>query len=305
MNSAVRAVVRTALYNKVKAVGVFKGYQGLIKGDFKNLDRRSVSGIINLGGTILKTARSKDFLLKKNREKAYLNLINYGIDGLVVIGGDGSFRGAYKFGKEFNFPIIGIPGTIDNDIVGTDFTLGADTAVNVALDAVDKIRDTVDSMERIFVIEVMGRNCGYIALETGLAGGCEEAVIPENKYNINKICGRIVRGHKQGKVSWIIIVAEGAVSGYDIASEIREKTSLEVRVTVLGHIQRGGRPTARDRILGSKFGSFAVELLLKGVKGKTVGVKADKLTAIDFKNAVDNKKWLNSGSYLKLIRVLT
>lgn len=305
MNAAIRAVVRTAIAKGGEVIGVIRGYEGLINADFRALSSRDVSGIVNLGGTILKTARSKRFLSKEARERAYLNLKEKGIEGLIVIGGDGSFRGAEVFGREFDFPIVGIPATIDNDIVGTDLTLGADTAVNVALDCIDKIRDTATSLERIFVIEVMGRNCGYIALETALAGGCEEVIIPERKYNIDKICHSIVEGNLKGKISWIIVVAEGAAKAEDIAKKINKKTSLEVRVTVLGHIQRGGRPTLRDRILGARFGNFAVELLLKGVRAVSVGISSDKLVSIDFKSAIDNKKWLDVGSYLRLIKVLT
>ena len=305
MNAAIRSVTRTAVFHGLEVLGFLRGYEGLIDGRFKILRRTDVSGIINLGGTMLKTARSKRFLTKQGRKKAYKTIQENNIDGLVVIGGDGTFRGADLFYKEFNFPVIGVPATIDNDIVGTDLTLGADTAVNVALDAIDKIRDTATSLERIFVVEVMGRDCGYIALESALAGGCEEVIIPEKKYNIAKITQAIVEGHSKGKISWIVIVAEGAGKAYDIACQINKKTKLEVRVTVLGHIQRGGRPTCRDRILGARFGNFAVELLLKKEKGKAVGIQADKLVAIKFKDATNNKKWLDTESYLKLIRILT
>ena len=305
MNACLRAVVRTAVFRKKEVIGIIRGYEGLINGEFKPLGSRDVSGIVNLGGTILKTARSKRFLTKEGRKRAYEVLKENNIEGLVVIGGDGSFRGADIFGKEFNFPVVGIPATIDNDIVGTDLTLGADTAVNVALDCIDKIRDTATSLERIFVIEVMGRDCGYIALETALAGGCEEAIIPERNYNIDKMCDRIVEGNLRGKISWIIVVAEGAGKAEDIARKINKKTSLEVRVTVLGHIQRGGRPTLKDRILGAKFGNFAVELLLQGERGVCVGIQSERLVTLSFKSAVDNKKWLDTRSYLRLIKILT
>ena len=198
MNAAIRAVVRTAAAKKVKVIGFIRGYEGLINSDFKELTSRSVSGIVNFGVTILKTARSKRFAAKEGRRQAYLNLKNLGVEGLVVIGGDGSFRGAEKFGKEYDFPVIGIPGTIDNDIAGTDFTLGSDTAVNVALDAVDKIRDTATSMERIFVIEVMGRDCGYIALQVALAGGCEDVLILSRKFDIKKLCESIMISNIRG-----------------------------------------------------------------------------------------------------------
>ncbi|MCD6540072.1 MAG: 6-phosphofructokinase [Candidatus Omnitrophica bacterium] len=305
MNACLRAVVRTALFRKKEVIGIIRGYEGLINGEFKPLGSRDVSGIVNLGGTILKTARSKRFLTKEGRRRAYKALKENNIEGLIVIGGDGSFRGADVFGKEFKFPVIGIPATIDNDIVGTDLTLGADTAVNVALDCIDKIRDTATSLERIFVIEVMGRDCGYIALETALAGGCEEVVIPEKSYDIDKMCDRIVEGNLRGKISWIIVVAEGAGKAEDIARKINKKTSLEVRITVLGHIQRGGRPTLKDRILGAKFGNFAVELLLQGKRGVCVGIQSEKLVTTSFKSAIDNKKWLDTGSYFRLIKILT
>lgn len=305
MNAAIRSVVRTAFENNIEIKGVLRGYEGIIRKEFKIMQRIDVSGIINSGGTILKTFRSERFRTKEGRKKAYDNLKKDGIEGLIVIGGNGTFRGADIFGEEFNYPIIGIPATIDNDIVGTDRTLGADTAVNVALDAIDKIRDTVSSMERIFVVQVMGRDCGFLALESGVAGGCEEVIIPEIKYDRNKVTRAILNGYNEGKISWIVVVAEGAGNASDVAKEIEELTSLEVRVTVLGHIQRGGRPTARDRILGGKLGNFAVELLLKGETGKSVGVKGEEVIATPFKEAVDNKKALDIDSYMRLIKVLT
>lgn len=305
MNACIRSVVRTACAKGLEVVGIFRGYEGLINAELKNLDRRSVSGIINLGGTVLKTARCERFITKLGRKQAFKTLKDNSIDGVIVIGGDGSFRGAEIFGREFNFPIIGIPATIDNDVVGTDLTLGADSAVNVALDAIDKIRDTATSLERIFVVEVMGRNCGYIALESGLAGGCEEVLIPEKKYDIRKISHSIVEGNLKGKISWIVVVAEGAAKADIIARQIKKLTSLEARVTVLGHIQRGGRPSCRDRILAAKFGNYAVELLTRGVRAKSVGIKASKLVSIKFKEATDNKKWLDVNSYIKLIKILT
>ncbi len=305
MNAALRAAARTAFNNDIEVVGILRGYEGLIKKEFKPLERIDVSGIINLGGTILKTSRSAEFVTSQGREEAFRNLKDEGIDGLIVIGGDGTFRGADIFVKDFDYPIMGIPATIDNDIVGTDLTVGADTSVNVALEAIDKIRDTVTSMERIFVVEVMGRDCGYIALESGIAGGCEEVIIPELKYDINRVTGAIQQGYSQGKISWIIVVAEGAGKAQDIAKDIERLTSLEVRVTVLGHIQRGGRPTARDRVLAGRFGNSAVEFLLKGETAKSVGVKGDQVVAIPFKEAIDNKKALNVESYMRLIKLLT
>ena len=276
MNAAVRSVVRTAIYSGIKVAGVFKGYQGLINADIAELDRRSVSNIITKGGTILKTARSKEFLTKKGRTQAAQNIKKFGIDGIVVIGGNGSYQGAHALYKEHKIPCIGVPGTIDNDINGTDFTIGSDTAVNVALDAIDKIRDTVTSMERIFVVEVMGRDCGYIAMRTAVAGGAEEVFVPELKLDINKTCREINTAYKKGKISWILIVSEGSGKAQHFSKIINNKTGFETRVTILGHIQRGGSPTASDRILASRLGSEAVKLLIKGEKDKAVGIISDK-----------------------------
>ncbi|MCD6133992.1 MAG: 6-phosphofructokinase [Candidatus Omnitrophica bacterium] len=306
MNAAIRAVVRTAEFYGMESWGIFRGYEGLIDGHFKQLTSRSVSGIINLGGTILKTSRSLRFRKKKFRRIAVNNLRKRGIEALVVLGGNGSYRGAKKFSEEFKFQVIGIPSTIDNDIAETDLTLGADTAVNVALDAIDKIRDTATSMERIFVVEVMGRDCGYIALETALAGGAENVLVPERRFSIKRIAEEIAEGNMRGKISWIIIVAEGKAKAQDIAQQITKFTSLQTRVTVLGHIQRGGRPTATDRILGARFGSFAVELLQKTTESKAVGIKSDKLVAVDFSQAISSSRSiLDVKRYFDLVKILT
>jgi 6-phosphofructokinase 1 len=305
MNAVIRAATRTAFNNGIDVTGIVRGYKGLVKGEFRKLNRIDVSGIINQGGTILKTSRSEAFKTSQGRKQAYQNLKDNQIQALIVIGGDGTFRGADIFGEEFDFPVMGVPATIDNDILGTDFTVGADTAVNVALDAIDKIRDTVTSMERIFVVEVMGRDCGYIALESGVAGGCEQVVIPEIEYDVKRLTDDILQGYKQGKISWIIVVAEGGRKAQDIAQDIVTLTSLEVRVTVLGHIQRGGRPTARDRILGGRFGNSAVEFLLQGQRAKAVGIQGDKVVSLSFKETAAKRKSLNTDSYLRLIRVLT
>jgi len=304
MNATIRAVVRAAISKGIEVFGVYRGFQGLMHFEVEKLGRKNVSGIINNGGTVLKTARSKEFMTKIGRAKAYRTLKENLIDGLIVIGGNGSLMGAKTFYEEYKFPVIGIPATIDNDVNGTDFTLGSDTAVNVALDAIDKIRDTATSLERVFVVEVMGRECGYIALNVALAGGCEDVLIPEASYDIHKIAEEITEGNVRGKISWIIIVAEGKAKAAIIARHITEITSLETRVTVLGHIQRGGRPTAQDRILGTKFGVFAVELLARGIKNKVVGIRNGKLVAISLKNAIKKSKF-ESKDYLKLMKVLT
>ncbi len=305
MNAAVRSVVRCAIFNGFSVFGIMRGYQGLIEGDMKQLNRRSVSNIINSGGTILKTARSEEFKTKKGRGKAARQLKKFKIDALVVIGGDGSFQGAHAIYKDFGVRCIGVPATIDNDISGTDFTIGSDTSVNVALDAIDKIRDTVTSLERIFVVEVMGRDSGYIAIRTALSGGAEEVLMPEMKFDINKTCKEISVAHKKGKISWIVIVAEGAGTAQDIAAIIKKKTGYETRITVLGHIQRGGRPTAADRILASRLGAGAIELLMQGEKDKMVGVVSDEVRAVALEIACQKRKdFSKSLSLYNLIKVL-
>ncbi|MBU1121240.1 MAG: 6-phosphofructokinase [Candidatus Omnitrophica bacterium] len=304
VNAAIRAVVRTAAFHNIEVVGIFHGYEGLINGEVKLFDRRSVSGIINLGGTILKTSRSIKFRTEEGRNMALKTIKDNNLDGLIVIGGNGSLSGAYVLSEKCSIPIIGIPATIDNDVYGVDMTIGADTAVNVALDALDKIRDTSTSLERIFIVEVMGRECGYIALNVALAGGCEEVLIPEADYNIEKICEEITEGNIRGKISWIIIVAEGKAKAADIAKQVTDITSLQTREVVLGHIQRGGRPTAFDRILAARYGSFAVELMKKGEKNKYVGLNNDKLITLPLKNIVKPKD-IKVNDYYKLIKILT
>jgi len=304
MNAALRSVVRTALHNNLKVVGVRYGYAGLIQADFIDMNSRSVSNIIGRGGTILKTARNKEFRSKEGRARAISNIKSHDIDGLIAIGGGGTYAGALELYKESKIPVIGIPGTIDNDIFGTDHTIGSDTAVNTALEAIDKIRDTATSMERIFVVEVMGRDSGYIAAQVALAGGAECALIPEEKFDLDVMSEDIVEGNIRGKISWIIVTAEGAIKGEELARLIHEKTSLEVRVTVLGHIQRGGSPSALDRILGARFGSSAVELLLKGKSNVAVGIIHDEIVATPLKDAikVKNPTFINN---LSLIKILT
>ena len=304
VNAAIRAVVRTASRHDIGVVGVLRGFDGLIDGDFIPLTRQSVSGIINCGGTILKTARSQRFFTEQGQQQAIETIRKNSIDGLIVIGGNGSLTGAHSLATRFGIPVVGIPATIDNDVNGVELTIGADTAINVALDAVDKIRDTVTSLERIFIVEVMGRSCGYLALQVALAGGCEEVLIPEQEFSIERMCEEIIAGYNQGKASWIIIVAEGTAKASDIASVIAERTGLETRVAVLGHIQRGGRPTAVDRILASRLGSYAVEVAENGCSDVCVSMNKESLITIPLETAVQGKKLDVTNSY-KLIKLLT
>ncbi|MDD5668871.1 MAG: 6-phosphofructokinase [Candidatus Omnitrophica bacterium] len=304
MNAAIRAVVRYAWHMKLEVMGIYRGYAGLINGEIALLDRRSVSNIINRGGTILKTARSEEFKTVKGQKRAVELLKTHGIDGLVVIGGDGTYHGGRVLSQKWNIPCIGLPGTIDNDINGTDSTIGYDTAINTAIDAIDKIRDTATSMERIFVVEVMGRASGSIALQVALGSGAEDVIIPERKYDIAGMCHDIVEGNLRGKVSWIIVVAEGKAKAGDIAKQITDLTSLETRVAVLGHVQRGGNPTVRDRNLGARLGQKAVELLLEGKSGKAVGVISDKINVVDFEEAIKKRK-VNTNDLYNLVRILT
>lgn len=289
MNAAIRAVVRKAIYHDLEVYGIYYGYAGLMSGHIEKLDLGSVGDIIHRGGTMLYTARSMEFKTPEGQKKGIEQLKKFGIDGLVVIGGDGSFRGAKKL-TEQGFPCIGVPGTIDNDIAGTDFTIGFDTALNTVIDAIDKIRDTATSHERTYVIEVMGRDAGDIALWTGLADGAESILIPEAKQDMDDIVNRLIRGHDRGKKHSIIIVAEGVGDGMEIGKKIQEATNFETRVTVLGHIQRGGSPTAFDRVLASRLGAKAVELLLEGKAGRMVGIQNNKLVDHDIIDALDNMK---------------
>ncbi|MFH1201848.1 MAG: 6-phosphofructokinase [Candidatus Omnitrophota bacterium] len=304
MNAAIRSVVRYGLYRKLEVFGVSRGYWGLINEEIQMLDHRSVSGIINQGGTILKTVRCQEFHTEEGQRRAHETLKKNSIDAMVVIGGDGTFRGAHEFYKRYKFPCVGIPASIDNDINGIDSTIGLDTAINTALFAIDNIRDTATSMERIFVVEVMGRLSGYIALQIALAGGCEDVIIPERKFDLESACHSIVEGNLRGKISWIIVVAEGAGSALEIAKKINEITSLDSRAVVLGHIQRGGRPTAASRILALRLGEAAVSCLLKGESDKAVGMKDGKMISVDFEFAI-KKKELEVESLYDLIKVLT
>lgn len=296
MNAAIRAVVRTAIYNGLEVAGIYRGYQGLLEGDIETLTVSSVGDIIQRGGTMLRTARSLEFKTDEGFNKAMTMLKMFKIEGLVVIGGDGSFQGAKKL-ADAGFPTIGIPGTIDNDLPYTDFTLGFDTALNTVVNAIGNIRDTSSSHGRINIIEVMGRNCGDIALYGGLAGGAEAAIIPEVPMDINDVCKTILRGKRRGKLHSIILLAEGVGKPYELAEAITSITGAEVRVSVIGHLQRGGTPTPNDRILGSRFGASAVDLLLAGEQGRVVGVKGNALINLDITEALAIKKTLNQEIY--------
>lgn len=304
MNAAIRSVVRYATNKKLEVMGVFRGWWGLINGEMKLFDHRSVSGIISQGGTILKTARCPEFETESGQERAFNTIKNNAIDGLIVIGGNGSFRAAHIFGTKYNVPCIGIPASIDNDVNGIDITIGWDTAINTALAAIDNIRDTATSMERIFVVEVMGRDSGAIALAVAMAGGCEDVIIPEKKTDLEKMCHDIVNGNIIGKISWIIVVAEGAGHAEDIAKKITEITSLETRAVVLGHVQRGGRPTAVSRDLALRLGKEAVERLLNGEKDKAVGLCCSRINTVDFEVAIQKKEFKFDAWY-NLIKTLT
>ena len=304
VNAAIRSIVRTAERYNIETVGVLRGYSGLIDEEFIKLNHRSVSGIINQGGTILKTSRCERFFEEEHQRRAVKNIVDKEIDGLIVVGGNGSLTGAHVLASKYGMPVVGIPATIDNDINGVDLAIGVDTAVNVALDALDKIRDTATSLERIFIVEVMGRDCGYLALQVALAGGCEEVLVPEKDIDLNEMCINISEGNKKGKVSWIIIVAEGRAKADDVASLIESKLALETRVAVLGHIQRGGRPTATDRILASKFGNYAVDVLKNGESDCCVTILDDNLSIIPLDVAIERKQ-IDVESYYSLIKILT
>jgi 6-phosphofructokinase 1 len=296
MNPAVRAVVRKAIYHNVEVYGIYSGYAGLIGGNIKKLELGSVGDIIHRGGTMLYSARCDEFKTKEGQQKGIAHLKEHDIEGLVVIGGDGSYRGA-KALTEQGFPCVGVPGTIDNDIPGTEFTIGFDTALNTVIDAIDKIRDTATSHERTFVIEVMGRDAGDLALWAGLSGGAETILIPEEKYDMNEIAARLKKGHERGKKHSIIVVAEGVCSGPDFARELKEATNSDTRVSVLGHIQRGGSPTAFDRVLASRLGARAVELLIEGKGGRAVGIEKNRLVDYDIIEALGRKHTIDLDLY--------
>ncbi|MGB2128065.1 MAG: 6-phosphofructokinase [Flavobacteriaceae bacterium] len=290
MNAAIRAVVRTCAYYKVKCIGIYQGYQGMIEGNFVKMGPRSVNNIINKGGTMLQSARSKEFRTKEGRAKAYENLKKEGIEGVVVIGGDGTFTGGMVFNKEFNFPVIGIPCTIDNDIFGTQFTLGYDTALNTAVEAIDKIRDTASSHNRLFFVEVMGRDAGFIALNAGIGAGAEEILIPEENIGLDKMLESLVKSKQSGKTSSIVVVAEGEKIGkniFELAEYVEQNLpEYDIRVSVLGHMQRGGSPSCFDRVLASRFGVSATELLLSGSSTLMVGFVNNEIKYTPLEKAV-------------------
>ena len=290
MNAAIRAVVRTCSYHEVEVLGIYRGFQGMIENDFVELNARSVRNIINKGGTFLKSARSEGFRTKEGRENAYNNLTKNGGEALVVIGGDGTFTGALSFSQEFGFPVMGIPGTIDNDIYGTTHTIGYDTALNTVVDAIDKIRDTASSHNRMFFVEVMGRDSGFIALNSGIGGGAERIIIPEKNIPAEVLLEDIDRGKRRGKTSNIIVVAEGNTSGkavFELKEYVEQKRpEYDIRVSVLGHMQRGGTPTCYDRVLATRMGVKAVESLLEGKSQYMVGINNDRMELIPLEKAV-------------------
>ncbi|MEC8323871.1 MAG: 6-phosphofructokinase [Bacteroidota bacterium] len=290
MNAAIRSVVRACAFYNIECIGIFRGYQGMIEGDFKTLKSKSVNYIINKGGTFLKSARSKKFRTKEGRKMAYDHLAKEGVDALVLIGGDGTFTGGMIFNQEFNFPVIGIPGTIDNDILGTNFTLGYDTALNTAVEAIDKIRDTASSHKRLFFVEVMGRDVGHIALNAGVGSGAEEILVPEENLGLDRLLESLQKSRKTGKSSTIVLVAEGDKTGnnvFELRDYVEENLEgYDVRVSVLGHMQRGGAPSCFDRVLASRMGVKAVESLMAGKKNVMVGTINNKLELYPIEKAV-------------------
>jgi len=306
MNACVRAVVRTALYHGLEVYGIMRGYSGMVEDEIIKMESRSVANIIQRGGTILKTSRCKEFFEYKGRKKAYENLKKHDIDGLVIIGGDGSFKGAQLFSNEFDIPCIGLAGTIDKDIAGTDFTIGFDTAVNTAVEAIDKIRDTADAHDRLFVIEVMGRDAGYIALHSGISTGAENILIPECKTVMEEIITQLAEKERRKKLVNLIVVAEGDEFGgaNEVAKFIKEKLPhQEVRVCILGHIQRGGSPSCIDRVIASRMGYHAVECLMEGKHNVFVGIINNKMSYIPLDEAVKKKQRI-SEEWMKIVKIL-
>ncbi|MBS1638565.1 MAG: 6-phosphofructokinase [Bacteroidetes bacterium] len=306
MNAAIRAVVRTGLYNGLEVFGIVRGYSGMIDDDIIPMNGRSVANIIQRGGTILKTARSQEFMTAEGRAIAYENLQKHGINGLVVIGGDGSFRGAQKFSSEFNIPCIGIPGTIDRDMAGTDSTIGFDTAVNTAVEAIDKIRDTMDAHDRLFIVEVMGRDAGYIALHSGIATGAENILIPETKTDIEELITSLTEKEKRKKLVNLIVVAEGGEFGdaNGLAAIVKKRIpTADVRVCILGHIQRGGSPTCHDRLVASHMGYYAVESLLNGRFNVMIGVINNKITYTPLDKAVKERQRIGQ-EWMRIVKIL-
>lgn len=303
MNAAIRSVVRTCAYHNIECVGIYRGYQGMIEGDFIEMGARSVHNIINKGGTILKSARSKEFMTVEGRIKAHEQLVKAGVDGFVVIGGDGSFTGAEIFNNQFNFPVMGIPGTIDNDIFGTSHTLGYDTALNTVVDCIDKIRDTASSHNRLFFVEVMGRDAGHIALNAGIGGGAEEVLIPEEDLGLERLVESLKKSKAAGKSSSIVVIAEGDKIGKNVF-ELKDYVEAnlpeyEIRVSVLGHMQRGGAPSCYDRVLASRLGVKAVESLLEGKSNFMVGMLNDVVTLTPLLQAIKGESLIDK----ELLRV--
>ena len=303
MNAAIRSVVRTCAYYSKECIGVYRGYQGMIEGDFTTLTARNINNIINKGGTILKSARSDEFRTLEGRKRAFEQLKENDIDGLVVIGGDGSFTGGVVFNKEYNFPVIGIPGTIDNDIFGTSHTIGYDTALNTAVEAIDKIRDTASSHNRLFFVEVMGRDAGFIALNAGVGAGAEEILIPEENLGLERLLESLVKSRKSGKSSSIVVVAEGDKSGknvFELAEYVEENMpEYDVRVSVLGHMQRGGSPSCFDRVLASRLGVKAVEMIIENKTNLMIGLKNNTVITTDLEEAITGGHEINK----ELLRV--
>ncbi len=308
MNAAVRAVVRSSIFYKFECFAVYQGYQGLIEGNLEQFTARSVNNIVNKGGTILRSARSLEFRTPAGRKKAYDNIKKYQIDAMVVIGGDGSFTGAMLFQEEFNFPVIGIPGTIDNDIFGTQYTLGYDTAINTVVDVIDKIRDTASSHNRLFFVEVMGRDAGHIALNSGIGAGAEEILIPEENRGLEQLLDSLKHSEKSGKSSSIVVVAEGDKTGknvFELAAYVEKNLPYyEVRVSVLGHMQRGGSPSCFDRVLASRMGVHAIESLQNGASNVMVGVMNDQMKLTPLEQAIKGKSEINQ-NLLRITDILS
>ncbi|WBA43467.1 6-phosphofructokinase [Hymenobacter canadensis] len=307
MNACIRAVVRTAVYHGIEVYGIMRGYSGMIKGEFVRLDSASVSNTIQKGGTILKSARSQKFMTKEGRQQAFDQLVNNGIEGLVAIGGNGTFTGATLFEQEFGIPTVGAPGTIDNDLFGTDYTIGYDTAVNTALEAIDKIRDTADSHDRCFFVEVMGRDSGYIAIPCAIGGGAEIVMIPETQMSTEAVIDSLQNSWQRSKTSFIVVVAEGEEEGsaHIVAQRVKEAIpELDTRVTIIGHIQRGGAPSAADRMLASQIGIAAVEGLLNGMRNVMAGIVDRKLVYTPFTDTINKKKLINQ-SFMRMVEILS
>ncbi len=306
MNAAIRAVVRTGIYHGMEVFGIMRGYTGLVEGDIIKMESKSVANIIQRGGTILKTARCNEFLTAEGRKIAYTNLKKFGIEGLVIIGGDGSFRGAQTFSNEYDIPCIGLPGTIDKDIAGTDFTIGFDTAVNTAVEAIDKVRDTADAHDRLFIVEVMGRDSGYIAMHSGIATGAENILVPERETDIEDLITTLKEKHGRKKLVNIIIVAEGEKFGANELSKIIKDRipGQDLRVCILGHIQRGGSPTCFDRLIASRMGYAAVECLRENKFNVFVGIVNNKMHYTPLNQAVKNKQKIDQ-EWIKIVKILS